>query len=97
MRNARTLVERIALSKAIEGELRTFDVDLHVADGNYEVYIFDPDEAFEAPPFAFTTYEAAKAMFERCVQLIVAEPVSTTETPFDFADRIYDRLGVFWA
>lgn len=95
MRNERTLVERVVVSKAIEGELRTFDIDLHETDGSYAVYVFDPEEAFEQPPFTLATYEEAKLLFDRCISLIMEEPVSQTETPFDFAERIYTKLTDF--
>lgn len=93
MRNERTLVERIVLSKTIEGELRTFDVDLHSGDKRtYEVYIYDPEEAFSADPFVLTDYEEAKALFNRCVEEIIQEPVSMTDTLYDFAERITKKL-----
>ncbi len=95
VRNERTLVERVVVSKAIEGELRTFDVDMHVLHDIYEVYVFDPDEAFEQDPFTMPTYEQAKLLFDRCISLIMEEPASPTESPFDFAERIYAKLTDF--
>jgi hypothetical protein len=92
MRNARTLVERIVLSKAIEGELRTFDVDLHQTDGGYAVYVYDPDEAFTGDPLFASQFEQAKILFDECVALIMKEPVLSTDTPYDFAERVYDTL-----
>ncbi len=95
MRNERTLVERVVVSKAIEGELRTFDVDLHDLKDRFEVYVFDPEEAFEQAPFTVLSFDEAKLLFDRCISLIMEEPASPTETPFDFAERIYAKLTDF--
>lgn len=95
MRNAGTLVERMALAKAIEGELFTFDVDLHEIDGEFVVYVYDPEEAFDTPPQKFVRYEEAKAAFDRFVQLLREEPVMTAESVFDFAERILAKLGLY--
>lgn len=93
MRNARTLIERVTLSKAIEGELHTFEVDLHDSDGGYQVYVFDPDEAFDVEPFHFSSLEEAKNVFARCVNLMKDERVSETESPYDFAERVLWKLS----
>lgn len=92
MRNARTLIERMTLSKAIDGELHTVDVDLHDIDGVFYVYVYDPNEAFGSDPFSLHSLEEAKALFDRCVYYIMAEPVYPTESAYDFAERIYDLL-----
>ena len=94
MRNASTLIERVTLSKAIEGELRTFEVDLHQTDGGYSVYVFDPDEAFDAEPLYFATAGEAKSVFLRFVTLIKEEPVSAIESPYDFAERVLWKLAI---
>ncbi len=93
MRNARTLIERVVIGKAIEGELRTFDVDLHQQeDSHYEVYVFDPEEAFSASPLEFSTYETAKDAFSAYVELIMQEPVLPTDAPVDFAERVFYKM-----
>nr|NNM90739.1 hypothetical protein [Bacilli bacterium] len=95
MRNETTLVERVVVSKAIEGELKTFDVDLHKTQDGYAVYVYDPEETFEEPPFLLTSIEKAKQVFDACITLIMQEPVSSTETPFYFAERVYVKLTEF--
>ena len=95
MRNERTLLERVVLSKAIEGELRTFDIDLHDLGKRFEVYVYDPEEAFEAEPVACSSLAEAKRVFTRFMELIVAEPVRQTDSPFDFAERVYEKLFDF--
>lgn len=92
MRNARTLVERMTLSKAIDGDLHTFDVDLHEDAGQFLVYVYDPDEAFTADAFAYGDMHLARRQFERCLKLIVEEPVRIGETAADFGERIYALL-----
>lgn len=92
MRNARTLIERVVIGKAIEGDLRTFDVDLHHDEDLYYVYVFDPEEAFSVDPFEFDDYEVAKNAFSTYVDLIMQEPVLTTDAPIDFADRVYMKM-----
>ncbi len=92
MRNARTLIERVVIAKAIEGELRTFDVDLHHQGSSYEVYVFDPEEAFSASPLEFSTYDAAKDAFSAYVELIMHEPVLPTDAPVDFAERVFYKM-----
>lgn len=93
MRNARTLIERMTLSKAIDGELHTVDVDLHEIDGVFYVYVYDPNEEFESDPFTHDNLDDARQMFERCVSLIIEEPVYPAESAYDFAERIYDMLA----
>ncbi|MCY0877086.1 MAG: hypothetical protein OWT28_12580 [Firmicutes bacterium] len=92
MRNARTLIERMTLSKSIDGELHTFDVDLHEEAGQFLVYVYDPEEAFASNPFYYTSLQAAKQQFERYLRLIVDEPVRIGETAADFGERIYNAL-----
>lgn len=92
MRNARTLIERVVIGKAIEGELRTFDVDLHHIDPLYAVYVFDPEEAFTAPPLEFSEYEEAKSTFTTYVEIMMEEPVFPTDAPMDFAERVFYKL-----
>ncbi|MHB1627977.1 MAG: hypothetical protein ACYCVB_06330 [Bacilli bacterium] len=92
MRNERTLLERVVLSKAIEGELRTFDIDLHDLGERFEVYVYDPEEAFEAEPVSCSSLVEAKRVFTRFMELIVVEPVHATDSPFDFAERVYGKL-----
>lgn len=93
VRNARTLIERIVLSKVVEGELRTLDLDMHQSDQGYEIYVFDAEEDFEAPPLYCETFEDAKRMFAQYMDLIVHEPVLPTESVYDFAQRIYRKLS----
>ena len=95
MRNAATLLERVTLSKAIEGEMHTFEVDLHQTGASFSVYVYDPEEAFDAPPFPFSDLADAKAAFNRCVELIKAESAVPTESAYDFAERVLARLGVY--
>ncbi len=92
MRNARTLVERVVIGKAIEGELRTFDIDLHRKEDGFEVYVFDPEEAFTSTPLEFITYDQAKVAFSAYVDIIMQEPVLPTDAPIDFAERVYYKL-----
>lgn len=92
MRNARTLLERTVLSKSIEGELRTFDIDLHETDAGYVMYVYDPEEAFETGTFTFAGYESAKAAFDGCVEILMREEVRDTDTPFDFAERVLEKI-----
>ena len=92
MRNARTLVERVVIGKAIEGELRTFDVDLHRTEWAFEVYVFDPEEAFAATPLEFPTYDQAKEAFSAYVDIMMQEPVLPTDAPVDFAERVFYKL-----
>ncbi len=94
MRNESTLVERIVLSKAIDGELRTFDIDLHRAGDGYQVYVYDPDEAFSPVARTHADYEQAKALFDDCVEKIIHEPVTFTDTVYDFAERIAEKLSL---
>ena len=92
MRNARTLIERVVIAKAIEGELKTFDVDLHHNEEAYEVYVFDPEEAFTASPLSFPHYAEAKAAFSAYVEIIMQESVYPTDAPVDFAERVFFKL-----
>jgi len=95
MRNSRTLVERMTLSKVIEGELHTIDIDLHQQDETFMVYVYDPNEAFAYEPFLYDDADTAQRMFANCSRLIMEEPVFPTESAFDFAERIYDMLQSF--
>lgn len=81
------------LSKAIDGEFRTFEVDLHGSDDTFWVYAYDADESFEAHPFQFASYESAKSTFGLFATLIAEEPVLPTDTAFEFADRVLSRLA----
>lgn len=94
MRNAATLVERIVLSRAIEGELRTYDVDLHQTAGGYAVYVYDPEEAFAGEPLTVSTYSDAKSLFDACVALIMRETITMTDTAYDFAERVHEKLSL---
>lgn len=95
MRNAGTLVERMSLAKSIEGELFTFDVDLHEIGGEFIVYVYDPEEVFDAPPLRFAQYDEAKSAFDRFASLLREEPLVSTESPFDFAERILAKMGLY--
>lgn len=88
MRNARTLVERVVLSKAIDGGLHTFEVDLHRDSDRFTVYVYDPDESFESPPLSFREARPAREAFEAFIQAIAMEPVQLTDTAYEFAERV---------
>ncbi len=92
MRNERTLIERIVLSKVAEGELRTLDLDLHRSDIGYEIYVFDAEEDFETPSIYCENFEEARVIFTRYMDLIVQESVLPLETLYDFSQRIYHVL-----
>lgn len=92
MRNARTLMERIVLSKVVEGELRTLDLDLHHQDQKYAIYVFDAQEDFEAPAIFCSDLEEARIIFMKYMDLIIQESAFPTESVYDFAQRIYQKL-----
>lgn len=88
MRNERTLVERVVLSKAIDGGLHTFEVDIHREGDRFIVYVYDPDESFESPPLSFREDHHAREAFEAFIRAIATEPVQPTDTAYEFAERV---------